>query len=45
MAGGNSFALEHPTGNSEQESLDIVIMYILEIANVSEPKLYWCFCI
>ena len=27
MAGGNSFALKHPVGDSEQDSLDIVIIF------------------
>lgn len=45
MAGGYSFALECPTGDLEQESLDIVIIYILETADVSRPKLYWYFCV
>lgn len=41
----NSFALEHPTGDSDQESLDIVIIYILETANVSGPEFYWYVCV
>lgn len=42
---GSAFAPEHPTGNLDQESLDIVIIYILETANVSRPELYWYFCV
>lgn len=32
-------------GDSEQKSLDIVIIYILEIANMSRPEFYWYFCV